>query len=328
MGFSRQKDGIERQSMAPSEKGFVQQRTLKNSISCTGIALHSGEDVSLSLHPADADSGIVFHRSDIQDAAPISALWDRVVDTRLCTVIGNENGVTIGTVEHLMAALAGCGIDNARIDVSGPEVPIMDGSSAPFVELIKEAGVVELSAPRRVIRVKKRIEVEVDGSFAALVPADRQIIDFKLEYDDKVVASQTFTMGLVNGAFCKELARARTFGFLHEVEQMRAAGLAKGGSLENAIVVSHDGVLNEEGLRFDDEFVRHKMLDAIGDLYLAGGTIIGEFSGVRSGHGVNNALLRALFADPDAWDYDVMGGEEIKTAVDGGLSAEPVAVGA
>jgi len=225
-----------------------------------------------------------------------------------------------------MAALAGCGIDNAKIEIDGPEVPIMDGSSAPFVSLVEEAGVVELNAPRRIIRVLKPIEVNVGDSCAKLAPADYQELGFEIDFDSQVISSQTFSMGLVNGSFCKELARARTFGFLHEVEQMRAAGLAKGGSLDNAIVVSHDGVMNDGGLRFDDEFVRHKMLDAIGDLYLAGGPVVGRFEGVRSGHAVNNALLRALFADPDAWEYDVLCGDEAATAVDGGLHAEPVAL--
>jgi len=302
----------------------VHQRTLKSSISCTGVALHSGEEVSLSLSPAAADTGIVFYRTDVAEGdGCIPATWDRVIDTRLCTSIGNDSGVSVGTVEHLMAALAGCGIDNAVVEVGGSEVPIMDGSSEPFVRLIECAGVTELNAPRRVIRVLKQINVEVGDSRATLEPSDCPTLDVEIEFDSKVVSSQALSMGLVNGAFCKELARARTFGFLHEVEQLRAAGLAKGGSLENAIVVSQDGVLNDEGLRFDDEFVRHKMLDAIGDLYLAGGHIMGQFSGVRSGHAVNNALLRALFADDDAWELDVLRQSEAKTAVDGGLTAEP-----
>jgi UDP-3-O-[3-hydroxymyristoyl] N-acetylglucosamine deacetylase len=243
----------------------------------------------LTLHPADADDGIVFHRTDISDRdARIEALWSNVSDTQLCTAISNAEGVSVATIEHLMAALAGCGIDNAKIEIDGPEVPIMDGSSAPFVSLVEEAGVVELNAPRRIIRVLKPIEVNVGDSCAKLAPADYQELGFEIDFDSQVISSQTFSMGLVNGSFCKELARARTFGFLHEVEQMRAAGLAKGGSLDNAIVVSHDGVMNDGGLRFDDEFVRHKMLDA--------------------------------------WEYDVLCGDEAATAVDGGLHAEPAAL--
>lgn len=305
----------------------VRQRTLKGAVSCTGVALHSGLDAALNLKPAEADSGVVFHRTDVDAAdSVVPATWDRVVDTRLCTAIGNDDGVSVSTIEHLMAALAGCGIDNVTVELDGPEVPIMDGSSEPFVSLIESAGVVELTAARRVIRVLKTVNVEAGGSQAVIAPADRPGLDVEIDFDSSVVASQTLSVGLVNGAFCKELARARTFGFLHEVEQMRAAGLAKGGSLENAVVVSKDGVLNDGGLRFDDEFVRHKMLDAVGDLYLAGGYIIGQFSGVRSGHAINNALLRALFADDDAWTFDVMRSAEAATAVDGGLAAEPARI--
>lgn len=311
-----------------AEQGtVVRQRTLKKAVSCDGVALHSGQNVSLTLKPADADTGIFFRRLDVTDRdADIPATWDRVVDTRLCTAIGNGDGVTVGTIEHLMAALAGCGIDNVQVDLDGPEVPIMDGSSEPFVFLVECAGVVEQAAPRRVIRVLKPVTIEMGDSQASLAPGSCPTLDVEIDFDSDVISNQAFTMGLVNGAFCKELARARTFGFLHEVEQMRAAGLAKGGSLENAIVVSHDGIMNDDGLRYDDEFVRHKMLDAIGDLYLAGGHIIGEFSGLRSGHAVNNALLKALFADDDAWELDVMRQSEAATAVDGGMTAEPVAV--
>ena len=221
MGSTKRDDAAETRSV-------VRQRTLKSSISCTGIALHSGEDVSLTLHPADADAGISFVRTDISGGgARVPALWDRVVDTRLCTTIADEDGVSVGTIEHLMAALAGCGIDNAEIEVNGPEVPIMDGSSEPFVFLIECAGVVEQSAPRRVIRVRKPMDVKIGEGFAALVPAEYQTLDCEIDFDSQVVASQSLSLGLVNGSFCKELARARTFGFLHEVEQLRAAGLAK-----------------------------------------------------------------------------------------------------
>jgi UDP-3-O-[3-hydroxymyristoyl] N-acetylglucosamine deacetylase len=310
-----------------SNASVVLQRTLKNAVSCTGVSLHGGHDVTLTLKPAEADHGIVFHRTDVDAIVP--ARWDLVVDTRMCTVLGNADGVTVGTVEHLMAALAGCGIDNAILELDGAEVPIMDGSSEPFVRLIERAGVVEQSAPRRVIRVHKEVEVAIGDSAVSLKPGECLDLHVEIEFESKAVSRQTLSVGLMNGSFCKELSRARTFGFLHEVEQLRAAGLAKGGSLENAIVVSGDRILNEDGLRFDDEFVRHKMLDAIGDLYLAGAPIIGQFSGARSGHAANNALLRALFADKDAWSYDIMRGDEMAFAVDGGLSAESeVAAGA
>jgi UDP-3-O-[3-hydroxymyristoyl] N-acetylglucosamine deacetylase len=310
-----------------SDTQIVRQRTLKNSMSCTGVGLHGGDTVTLTLHPADANTGIHFRRTDLDasqdgDAAIIPARWDLVVDTRLCTVLGNEAGVTIGTVEHVMAALAGCGIDNAVIEVDGPEVPIMDGSSEPFVFLIECAGVVEQDAPRRVIRIHKEVQLSQGDAEVSLMPGDCLDLNVRIDFDSKAVARQELSVGLMNGSFRKELASARTFGFLHEVEQLRAAGLAKGGSLENAIVVSGDEILNEEGLRYDDEFVRHKMLDAVGDLYLAGAPIIGCFNGARSGHAVNNQLLRKLFADETAWSYDVIRGDEARKAVDGGLRAE------
>jgi len=302
----------------------VHQRTLKRPVSCSGPGLHTGETVSLTLLPGEPNSGIVFKRIDIEEGdSLIPASWDRVVDTRLCTVLGNTDGVTIGTVEHLMAALAGCGIDNALVEIDGPEVPIMDGSSALFVFLVECAGVVEQKEARRIIRILKSISVEDGEAKASLKPAERLSFDVEIEFNGTLVSHQSLNVGLVNGTFCKELAQARTFGFLHEVEAMQAAGLAKGGSLENAIVVSGDKVLNEGGLRYDDEFVRHKMLDAVGDLYLAGVSIMGAFEGVRCGHKLNNALLRELFADDEAWCYDTISGDEVGAAVDGGIWAQP-----
>lgn len=304
----------------------VRQRTLKSSINCTGVGLHSGEKISMTMKPAPVNTGVFFRRTDIKGkGAVIPARFDRVVDTRLCSLLGNEDGVTVGTVEHVMAALAGCGIDNVEIELNGAEVPIMDGSSEPFVFLIECAGIVEQDAPRRVIRVLKRVEVAYGSGHVAISPADAQIIDFEIDFDSTVVNRQEMSLKVVNGAFRKELAKARTFGFLHEVEALWEAGLAKGGSLDNAIVVGHDGVMNEDGLRFDDEFVRHKALDAIGDLYLAGAPIIGRFEGVCSGHAANNKLVRALLADETAWEWDVLRGEAVRDAVDGGLEAEPMA---
>ncbi len=286
---------------------YVKQKTLKTSIDCTGIALHSGKKVSMTLRPGEADRGILFKRTDIGgESAFIPASWDRVVDTRMCTKLGNDDGVTIGTVEHLMAALAGCGIDNALIEVSGPEVPIMDGSAAPFVFLVECAGVVDQDAPRRVIRVRKPVSIEDGVGVATLAPGDGFSLCFEIDFDNLIVSRQSISLGLVNGTFKKELSRARTFGFLHEVEELWASGLAQGGSLDNAVVVSGDKILNEDGLRYDNEFVRHKVLDAFGDLYLAGAPIIGRFQGVRSGHTTNNRLLRALFADRDAWSHETL----------------------
>ena len=307
---------------------FVCQRTLKQIARCDGVGLHSGEMVGVSLHPAPANSGIVFERTDVEaEKALVPASWDKVVDTRLCSTIGNEQGVRVSTVEHLMAALSGCGVDNARIEIDGAEVPIMDGSSGPFVDLIVEAGLVEQDAPRRVIRILKQIEVQAGESRAILEPADSCSLDVEIDFKGTAVEEQSLNVGFVNGAFCKELASARTFGFLHEVEAMQAAGLARGGSLDNAIVVDGGKIMNESGLRFDDEFVRHKILDAVGDLYLAGALIVGSFSGARCGHAINNQLLHALFADEDAWCYDVICGDDMKNAVDGGIWAEEVVAG-
>ncbi len=307
------------------DEDVVRQRTLKTDIHCADIGLHTGVTVNMTIKAADADHGIVFVRTDVDGDGRIPARWDRVVDTRMCSVLANESGATVGTVEHLMAALAGCGIDNALIEVDNCEVPIMDGSSDPFVAMIVDAGVIELDAPRRVIRILKEVSVDTDAGRAVLSPDEKQTVDVEVDFDDNVIKRQSASLSVVNGAFCKELAKARTFGFLHEVEAMRAAGLARGGSLENAIVVDTDGILNEDGLRFDNEFARHKALDAIGDLYLAGGPIIGRFHGVRSGHALNNQVLHALFADPTAWTWDVVRGDAKKFAVDGGIAAEAAA---
>jgi UDP-3-O-[3-hydroxymyristoyl] N-acetylglucosamine deacetylase len=280
------------------------QKTLKTRIKCSGVGLHSGRRATMAIGPAPAGSGISFRRTD-RDAADalIPARWDHVVDTRLCTVLGNRDGVTVGTVEHLMAALAGSGVDNAVIEIDGPEIPIMDGSADAFVFLIDCAGVVEQEAASRRIRVLKRIVVGDDRASASLTPASFAALDFALDFANPAVGRQEKSVRLTPGAFKRELARARTFGFAEEVEMLRKAGLARGGSLDNAVVIGADRVLNREGLRYGDEFVRHKMLDALGDLALAGAPIEGRFRGVRSGHALNNQLLRALFADSAAWTW-------------------------
>ncbi|PCI40682.1 MAG: UDP-3-O-[3-hydroxymyristoyl] N-acetylglucosamine deacetylase [Rhodospirillaceae bacterium] len=281
----------------------IKQKTLKSAISCTGIGLHSGEKVTMTLLPADIDAGITFRRTDVAgEGAEIKAAYDNVCDTRLCTTIGSETGKTIGTVEHLMAALSGAGIDNVTVEVGGAEVPIMDGSAAPFLFLIDCAGVVEQDAPRKVIRILKTVSITQDDKTATLTAADGFALDFAIDFASPVIASQDFSVGLNDGVFKDEIARARTFGFMHEVEALWAAGLAKGGSLDNAVVISGDKIMNEEGLRFDDEFVRHKILDAVGDLYLAGNPIQGHYSGVRSGHALNNQLLNVLFSDSSNYE--------------------------
>lgn len=282
--------------------GF-RQHTLKNSIYCSGTGLHSGAKVALSLHPAKPDTGIVFRRADIGGPdAEISARYDQVSDTRLCTTLTNSAGVSVSTVEHLMAALAGCQLDNVIVEVNGPELPIMDGSAEPFVFLIDCAGVVAQDVPRRAIRVLKSVAVSDGATSARVEPWGGSTINIDLDFDTAVIGQRSMFFDMFSDSFRSELSRARTFGFLHEVEALQAAGLARGGSMENAVVISGDTVLNEGGLRFDDECARHKALDCVGDLYLAGAPIIGHFHGVRPGHAINNRLLRQLFADPSAWE--------------------------
>lgn len=284
------------------------QKTLKSSIHCSGIGLHSGNKISMSLHPADIDTGIVFRRMDIRGKnADVAANFANVSDTRLCTSLTNASGVSVATVEHLMAALAGCEIDNAEIELSGAEVPIMDGSAEPFVFLIECAGVLEQDAPRRAIRILKPVVAHIGEAVAKLVPADDFSIKLAIDFDNPAIGEQAFEQGIGPGVFKSEISRARTFGFLEDVEALRKAGLALGGSLENAVVVSGDRILNDGGLRYQDEFVRHKALDCIGDLYLAGGPILGLYTGHRVGHSVNNLLLRSVFADSDAWTYTAVG---------------------
>jgi UDP-3-O-[3-hydroxymyristoyl] N-acetylglucosamine deacetylase len=301
------------------------QKTLKSSICCTGVGLHSGAKVSMVLKPAEVDAGITFRRTDIGGkGAVIRAHWKNVVDTRLCTVLGNSDGITIGTVEHLMAALAGSRIDNAEIEINGPEIPVMDGSAEPFVFLIECAGVLDQGVPRRGIRILKPVVVEEGGACAALYPGKGSTVGFEIKFDSALVGRQAISLGLVNGTFKKELSRARTFGFLHEVEQLWANGFALGGSLDNAVVVSGDKILNEDGLRYDDEFVRHKALDALGDLFMAGAPIIGHYEGRCSGHALTNRLLEALFADPENWCEDVVTDELEDEAVSGLTEGEAV----
>jgi UDP-3-O-[3-hydroxymyristoyl] N-acetylglucosamine deacetylase len=285
---------------APQARPAQRQTTLKNSIHCSGIALHHGGHVSMAMHPAPADSGIVFRRFDLAGkGVSIRADWRHVAEMPMCTAL-QQGGVMVATIEHVMAALAGCGVDNLLVEINGPELPIMDGSAWPFVFLIECAGIAELAEPRRFIRILHPVSLGSGGRSVALSPGAGFSIGFEVDYEGSI-ARQQCEIDLVDGAFKNELSRARTFGFLHEVDALRAAGLARGASLDNAIVVTGDGVLNEGGLRFPDEFVRHKMLDALGDLYLAGAPIIGRFEGRCSGHKLNHRLLRALFQRQEAW---------------------------
>ena len=294
-----------------SRPGINLQQSLRNRISCTGVGLHSGASVAMTLMPADEDTGIVFRRTDLDaDVAEVPALWNNVSGTVLGTTLVNEHGTSVATVEHLMAALAGCGIDNAIVELNGPEVPIMDGSSAPFVFLIECAGILTQDKSRRAIRVLKAVTVEDAGRTVTLRPAERFTLSVDIDFDSPVVAHQTCEFDAANMTFKDELCRARTFGFLHEVSALQEKGLARGGSLDNAVVVDGDRVMNEDGLRFDDEFARHKALDAVGDLYLAGGRLQARYEGEKAGHEMNNRVLHALFADDSAWEWcdDVQAG--------------------
>ncbi len=281
----------------------ARQKTLEAPISCTGVGLHSGQRISMTLNPAPANTGVVFRRTDLAGAPVVPVRWDRVVDTRMATTIGTEDGVRVGTVEHLMAALAGCEIDNAVIDLDGPEVPVMDGSAAPFVFLVECAGTVEQARARRAIEVLKRVTVGDETRQVSIAPGPVFEVSVEIDFDDATIARQQFGAAIVNGTFKSEIARARTFGFAEEVSALHRAGLARGGSLENAIVISDGRVLNADGLRYENEFVRHKVLDCIGDMYLAGAPLLGRVRGLRSGHTLHHRLLEALFADADAWRF-------------------------
>jgi len=279
------------------------QTTLKSHVSFEGIGLHSGAPVRVVLHPASANTGIVFRRTDIAEFPMLPARWNDVVVSPLNTRLTNASGVTVSTIEHLMAALAGCGVHNVIIDIDGPEVPILDGSAASFVRGIVEAGLTRLSAPLRAIEILKDVAVSDGPAFARLSPATTLQIEFEIEFEDAAIGRQKKTLNMANGAFVRELCDSRTFCRSADVDAMRANGLALGGTMENAVVVDGDKVLTPGGLRHTDEAVRHKMLDALGDLYTAGAPILGRYTGTRAGHAMTNKLLHALFAQPDAWRW-------------------------
>lgn len=280
------------------------QTTLDTIVAFEGKGLHLGEPVSVVVRPAPADHGIIFRRMDVTAAiADVPALWHRVIVSPLNTRIENAAGTSVSTIEHIMAALAGCGIHNALIEVTGPEVPILDGSAAQFVEGVLRAGVRHMAAPLRVIEVHKSVSVKVGTAEARLDPADTLHIRFEIDFEDRAIGHQQKTLNMSNGAFVRELCDSRTFCRSADVDAMRAQGLALGGTLENAVVVDGAAVLSPGGLRHKDEAVRHKMLDALGDLYTAGAPILGRYTGQKAGHAVTNALLCALFEDPDAWGW-------------------------
>jgi len=283
---------------------MLRQRTIKHAIRASGVGLHSGEKVFLTLLPAADDAGIVFRRTDLTPAVDIAAGALAVRETTMSSTLVGDDGVKIGTVEHLMSALAGLGIDNVVVEVSAPEIPIMDGSAGPFVFLIQAAGIKEQVAPKRFVRIKRRIEVREGDKLAAFNPYDGFKVRFTIDFDHPAFSAEhtSACVDFSTTAYVKEVSRARTFGFLRDIEYLRSRNLALGGSMDNAIVVDDQGVMNSGGLRYEDEFVRHKMLDAIGDLYLLGQGIIGEFEGYKSGHALNNRLLRALLDQPESWE--------------------------
>ena len=282
---------------------MIKQRTLKNTIRATGVGLHSGEKVYLTLKPAPADTGIVFCRTDLDPVVQIPALAGNVGKTTMSTTLV-KGDVKVDTVEHLLSAMAGLGIDNAYVELSAPEVPIMDGSAGPFVFLIQSAGLQEQDVPKKFIRVLREVTVVDGDKSATFVPFDGFKVSFTIDFDHPAFAgrTQTASVDFSSTSFVKEVSRARTFGFMRDIQYLRSQNMALGGSMKNAIVVDEFNVLNEDGLRYEDEFVKHKILDAIGDLYLLGNSLIGEFRGVKSGHALNNRLLRLLIEQKDAWE--------------------------
>ena len=299
---------------------MIKQRTPKKVIQATGVGLHSGDKVLLTLRPAPINTGIIFRRTDLSPVVEIPASYEHVSDTMLCTSLQYQ-GAKVATVEHLLSALAGLGIDNAYVDINAAEIPIMDGSAAPFVFLIQSAGIREQSAAKRFIRILKPIRVEEKGKYVQFLPYNGYKISFTIDFDHPVFNDkpQTAVFDFSSTSYVKEVCRARTFGFLSDYEKLRECDLAKGGSLDNAVVVDDYRVLNEDGLRFEDEFVKHKVLDAIGDLYLLGSSLIGAFEGYKSGHELNNKLLRALVAQQNAWEYTYFNVENYRPSSQSGF---------
>jgi len=287
------------------------QHTLAHPVTFVGRGLHNGQPVRMVVQPADADTGIRFTRVDVSPRhAEINARWYNVTDTRLSTTIANRHGVRVATIEHLMAALFICGIDNANIQVNGPEVPIMDGSAEPFVRLFQQVGIEKQQAERRAIVIRQPVRVEEAGRSASFLPAPQPWIDMAIDFESAAIGHQELSIPFERDLLASDVVSARTFGFQEQIDTLRKLGLAKGGSLQNAVLVGDRGVINPDGLRYQDEFVRHKVLDAVGDLSLAGLTIVGRFVGVCSGHGLNNQLLRKLLQQEEAWTYTTVSAAE------------------
>ena len=283
---------------------MLKQRTLKKQVSATGVGLHNGVKVTLTLCPAAIDTGIVFKRTDLPGAPSIQATPEAVHDTRMCSAL-EQNGARVATVEHLMSALAGLGVDNIIVEVSAAEIPIMDGSAGPFIFLLQQAGITEQNAPKKFIKIKKLVEVKDGDKWVKFEPYHGFKMDFTIDFAHPVFenSGSNVKIDFKDNDYIKQISRARTFGFMHEVEYLRANGLARGGSLDNAIVLDEFRILNTDGLRYEDEFAKHKVLDAIGDLYMLGHPVLGAFTAYKSGHGLNNQLLRALQADASAWEF-------------------------
>ncbi|ABL98570.1 MULTISPECIES: UDP-3-O-acyl-N-acetylglucosamine deacetylase [Shewanella] len=283
---------------------MIFQRTVKEMVKTTGVGLHSGNKVTLTIKPAPINTGIVLMRTDLNPAVAIPAKANMVRETTMCTALVNDEGVRISTIEHLFAALAGLGIDNAVIEVDAPEIPIMDGSASPFVFLLQSAGIQEQSAPKKYLRIKRTVRVEDGDKWAEIRPFQGFRVNFAIDFNHPEIArsQQHMVMDFSSTAFVKDISRARTFGFMRDIEYLRANNLALGGSMENAVVLDEYRVLNPDGLRYEDEFVKHKILDAFGDLYVAGHAIIGEFCAYKTGHALNNQLVRAVLAAQDAWE--------------------------
>ncbi|EGN74834.1 UDP-3-0-acyl N-acetylglucosamine deacetylase [Idiomarina sp. A28L] len=284
---------------------MIKQRTIKQMIATTGVGLHKGNKVNLVLRPAAPDTGIVFRRSDLNPMVEIKASPELVKDTRMCTCLINDDNVRISTVEHLLAAIAGMGIDNLIVEVDSHEIPIMDGSSHPFIYLLQSAGVQEQAKAKRFIKVKQPIRVEEDDKWAELLPHKGFKIDFAIDFDHPAIAgtNQVVSMDFSSQSFIRDISRARTFGFMKDIEHLRANNLALGGGFDNAVVLDDFRILNTDGLRYDDEFVKHKILDAVGDLYMGGHSILGHLRAFKSGHALNNKLLVALMQQQEAWEF-------------------------
>ncbi len=295
---------------------MIKQRTLNNTIRATGVGLHTGEKVYLTLKPGPVNSGILFRRIDLDPIVEIEAKAMNVGDTTLSTSLVNGD-VRVSTVEHLLSAMAGLGIDNAIIDVNSAELPIMDGSAGPFVFLIQSAGIIEQAAAKKFIRIKRPVKVQEEDKTAMFEPYDGFKVSFAIDFDYPVFRDRSLkaSVDFSSTSFVKEVSRARTFGFMHEIEYLRSKGLARGGSMDNAIVVDENCILNEDGLRYEDEFVKHKVLDAIGDLYLLGYSLIGAFEAYKSGHALNNALLRELLSQEDAWEIVTFEADDLNAPI-------------